>query len=163
MIDRRRVRGEIDTFGKARNDNDPASARSRASWDARLWRSALALRAPTYIAAQRAAGSISVIAPQGCREFLVVLTRQPVSNRVFTSKEALTALDEWRRACTLLPENAATLAECLALVDRHDVKGKQVHDCNLVAVMNVHGVPRVATRNPNDVHRYAIQIDAVTP
>jgi len=81
------------------------------------------------------------ISPQICREFLVVLTRQPVGNRVFTIEEAIAVLDMWTTGCLVLEENATVVQECLRLVRRHGVLGKQIHDCNLVATMLAHGIP----------------------
>jgi predicted nucleic acid-binding protein len=40
------------------------------------------------------------------------------------------------------------------LIERHAVRGKQVHDCNLIAVMLVHKVDRLLTRNPTDFKRF---------
>jgi predicted nucleic acid-binding protein len=87
------------------------------------------------------------ISLQVCREFLVVLTRQPVSGRVCL---------RWR--------NRSRRSECLRLVKQFDVHGKQVHNCNIVATMLAHGVPHLATRNAADFKRYEglISIDAVT-
>jgi predicted nucleic acid-binding protein len=117
-----------------------------------------------YLAEQQAKGAAFCISSQICREFLVVLTRQPVSGRSFTVDEAIDALDQWRKACTVLGENDLTLQRCVDLVSQHDVHGKQVHDCNIVAVMLTHGVPRLATRSAPDFKRYAeISVDAVTP
>jgi len=109
-------------------------------------------------------GAALCISPQVCREFLAVLTRQPVSGRAFSVEEALAALDEWRLGCSLLGEDEDTVAECLRLARAHGVRGKQVHDCNLVAVMLTHGVLRLLTRNPADFSRYpGITVDAVRP
>jgi predicted nucleic acid-binding protein len=120
--------------------------------------------ARAYIAAEVAKGSLWMVTPQIFREFMAVLTRAPVSGRLFTPRDAVVALKEWRDACNLLEEGEATVAECLALIDRHQVHGKQVHDCNVVAAMNVHGVRRLATRNPSDFARYpGITVDAITP
>lgn len=69
-------------------------------------------------------------------------------------EEALEALEEWRGASSLLDEDEASVDECLELVRRHQVRGKQVHDCNIVAVMLTHRVTRLATRNPHDFARY---------
>jgi hypothetical protein len=92
------------------------------------------------------------------------VTRAPVAGRTFTPQDAIAALKEWRNACNLLDEGIATVAECLALIDRHQVRGKQVHDCNVVAAMNVHRVRRLATRNPSDFARYpGITVDAIAP
>lgn len=101
---------------------------------------------------------------QVCREFLVVLTRQPVSGRTFELREALGALEVWTTGCRHLEETENVMQECLELVRRFDVRGKQVHDCNIVATMRAHGVRRLATRNPADFERYGalLEIDAVT-
>lgn len=103
------------------------------------------------------------ISAQVCREFLVVLTRQPVSERVFELREALDALNAWKAGCRILEEGAAALEQLLLLIEKHQVRGKQVHDCNIVATMLVNGVHRLATRNAADFKRYEglIQVDEV--
>ncbi|MGE5787617.1 MAG: PIN domain-containing protein, partial [Myxococcales bacterium] len=68
-------------------------------------------------------------------QFLVVLTRQPVSDRHFSLEEALGALETWTAECRLLEESYAVVEELLSLVQRYQVRGKQVHDCNIVATM----------------------------
>lgn len=101
-----------------------------------------------------AEGTPFCISPQVCREFLVVLTRNPVEGRAFTVEEALSALDTWRSACTLIEETAAVHVELLALVRERQVRGKQVHDANIVASMRTKGITRLATLNPADFERY---------
>lgn len=92
------------------------------------------------------------------------MTRQPVAGRTFTVEEALEALEEWRHASSLLDEDEASIAEPLELVRRYQVRGKQVHDCNIVAVMLTHRVTRLATRNPQNFARYPeVQVEPVTP
>ena len=102
------------------------------------------------------------ISPQICREFLVVLTRQPVSHRVFTIEEAIAVLDMWATGCMLLEDNADVVRTCLGLVRRHGVLGKQVHDCNVVATMLAHGIRRLATRNPADFKRFHAEISVLS-
>lgn len=103
------------------------------------------------------------ISPQICREFLVVITRQPVEGLVYTLSEATAALMEWRATCTTLSEGADTIQKWLELAGEHKVLGKSLHDCNIVAVMLTHNVNRIATRNPADFKRYRIRVDAVKP
>jgi predicted nucleic acid-binding protein len=98
------------------------------------------------------------ISSQICREFLVVLTRQPVEGRTFTTAEALTALGRWRSSCTVLGEDQAVLGELLELVRRHGVRGKQVHDANVVATMRANGIARLATFNLADFQRFEDEI-----
>jgi hypothetical protein len=45
-----------------------------------------------------------LVSLQVCREFLVVLTRQPVSGRVFALAESLAALEVWLTGCQVLEE-----------------------------------------------------------
>jgi toxin-antitoxin system PIN domain toxin len=108
--------------------------------------------------------AVLCISPQVCREFLVVLTRKLVEGRLFTVEEALTALDAWRTACVILEETEDVLAELLALVRSRQVKGKQVRDANIVAVMRSNAVTRLATLNTGDFERYEddIRIEVVT-
>jgi hypothetical protein len=54
----------------------------------------------------------------------------------------------------LLQENADVQPEWERLVVQHNVSGKKVHDCRLVAMMNVHKVSRVMTFNADDFSRY---------
>lgn len=63
---------------------------------------------------------------QVCREFLVVLTRQPVSGRSFTLAESVAALEVWLTGCQVLDETVNVLHECLRLVQQFEVHGKQV-------------------------------------
>jgi predicted nucleic acid-binding protein len=98
------------------------------------------------------------ISPQVCREFVGALTRKPIGGKTFAVKEALAALSTWHKTSIFLDENSATVGEWLRLVEKHEVRGKQVHDCNIVATMLVHGVKRLGTRNPADFERYDDQI-----
>ena len=92
----------------------------------------------------------------------MVLTRTPVSGREFTVEEALQAFDVWMSACVVLDENTAVLVELLALVRDHQVKGKQVHDANIVATMRAKNVRRLATLNLGDIERYENDISIET-
>jgi predicted nucleic acid-binding protein len=116
-----------------------------------------------FIDAEIARGVVLCISPQVCREFLVVLTRQPVSDRVFETREALSVLQHWTTGCRVLEENELVLRELLSLVEQFNVRGKQVHDCNIVATMRINGIGRLATRNASDFKRYAsfITVDAI--
>ncbi len=95
------------------------------------------------------------ISGQVCREFLSIMTRQALgAARLLAVEEALAAVEAWRAACVVLREDEAVLGDLLALVRKHDVKGKQVHDANIVATMRAAGVRRLATLNVADFERY---------
>ncbi len=116
-----------------------------------------------FVDAQVAQGRQMCISLQVCREFLVVLTRQPVSGRIFALEESLAALGVWLTGCQVLEEDLSVLQECLRLVQQFGVLGKQVHDCNIVATMMAHGVRYLATRNAVDFRRYGnlLSVEAV--
>jgi len=59
-------------------------------------------------------------------------------------------------------EGEAVLSECLALTKRFEVRGKQVHDCNIVATMRVYGVQALATRNTADFKRHGELIEVIS-
>jgi predicted nucleic acid-binding protein len=111
-----------------------------------------------YLARLEADGAPACISGQVCREFLVVLTRQSVEGRVFSTDEALAALGTWLSACVVFVENEAVLAELLELVRRHGVKGRQVHDATIVATMRANGLKRLATLNIADFARFEDEI-----
>lgn len=115
-----------------------------------------------YLARAQAEGAVMCICPQVCREFQVVLTRQPVAGVTFTVEQALETLDLWMGASRFFEETRAVVEVWQDLVRRYAVRGKQVHDCNLVAVMLEHGIKRLATRNAADFARYDDEI-AVEP
>lgn len=101
------------------------------------------------------------ICPQVCREFVVALTRGPFGDVKVSLDDALLHLDDWLVCCTVLDEHAGVLREWLRLVDRYKVHGKQVHDCNIVAVMKCYGLKRLATRNADDFKRFDLELDSI--
>ena len=62
----------------------------------------------------------------------------------------------------LLPESLATHQEWRQLVKLHNVKGVQVHDTMLAAVMNVYGITHLLTFNKPDFKRFG-SFDVVSP
>ncbi len=119
--------------------------------------------AAEYVDQLRKSGAIACVNPQVCREFLVVLTRASIGPRAFSLDEALNALEVWRTSCVFLEESESAFHLWLDLVKEYRVRGKQIHDTNIVAVMLAHGVRRIGTRNADDFDRYGnlIQVDSV--
>jgi predicted nucleic acid-binding protein len=113
--------------------------------------------ASAYPARLEADGAPACISGQVCREFLVVrrVSRSPAASSPFTRRAAL---ETWLSACVVFEENEAVPTELLELLRRHDVKGKQVHDANIVATMRANGVTRLATFNVADFARFEHEI-----
>lgn len=62
----------------------------------------------------------------------------------------------------LLPESLATHQEWRRLVKLHNVKGVQVHDTMLAAVMTVYGITHLLTFNTPDFKRFG-NLDVISP
>jgi predicted nucleic acid-binding protein len=69
-----------------------------------------------------------------------------------TEAEAEVQLIE--RQFGFLPDNQQIHAVWRRLVNDHNVRGRQVHDARLVAVMRVHGLSHLLTLNGSDFIRY---------
>lgn len=110
------------------------------------------------------AAVVACISPQVCREFLSVMTRAPVEGREFLPSEALAVLAGWLADCALIEENAQVLTELTQLVARFAVRGKKVHDANVVATMAVWGIDRLTTFNGSDFRRYepVVTLEAIS-
>jgi predicted nucleic acid-binding protein len=112
--------------------------------EARLWLSAL-----------QDAGVQLCLTPQILREYLVVLTRGSVFEKSFSAEQVLAQMRAFLPAFALLDETEAAANRLQDLVGQYKVRGKTVHDANLVAVMLTHGVRRLITFNRGDFERYA--------
>lgn len=107
-----------------------------------------------WLAALHSQGVALCITPQIAREYLVVLTRGDIFEQRFTPEEALNALETMLPTLTWLEETEETVAHLFALVRRYQVRGKQIHDANIVATMLAHGLIRLLTYNPDDFRRF---------
>ena len=94
------------------------------------------------------------ITTQILREYLVVLTRSTIFEERFTVEQVLEELGALLQTVTVLGESTVS-AECLQdLVRRYQVRGKRIHDANIVAVMLVQGIVRLVTYNVGDFKQF---------
>lgn len=91
---------------------------------------------------------------QIAREFLVILTRGNIFESKFTVDEALIELESILLSMSLLDENNQSFQCLLELISRYEVKGKKIHDTNIVALMITHGIKRLMTYNTKDFTRF---------
>lgn len=113
-------------------------------------------------------GSRGHLCPQIVREFFATATR-PVAGLIgrpgfgFAPTEAISALTRFRASLPMLEEDQSVARELERLALAYDVKGKQIHDANLVAVARRHGVKQLATFNRRDFVRFSKEIEIVVP
>ncbi len=101
------------------------------------------------------AGETLCLCAQAAIEFWSVATRpKDVRGLGFSPSKAEMALCEAEASLVWLPEPADIAARWRALVNRHQVRGRQVHDTRLVAFMEAHGLTHILTLNTTDFARY---------
>lgn len=110
--------------------------------------------ARTWMASLQRQNVTLCVTPQVCKEYLVVLTGDPVFDRNFTSAEALDVLLTLRTSLNVLRPSPQILDVLFELVRRYDVAGKRIHDANIVAVMNTGEISHLATYNRQDFAQF---------
>jgi predicted nucleic acid-binding protein len=102
------------------------------------------------------------ITTQILREYLVVLTRGTVFEKSFSVDQVLAQIQALLPSFIILDEPLVASELLRTLVQRHQVRGKNIHDANIVAVMLAHGVHRLVTYNLADFQRFdEIALEAV--
>ena len=76
--------------------------------------------------------------------------------------EALAALEALRPAFRALSPTSETFTALTHLVRRYEVRGKQVHDANIIAIMATYGMNTLATYNRGDFQRFE-EVTLLTP
>jgi predicted nucleic acid-binding protein len=106
--------------------------------------------------------------PQNFGEFWNVSTR-PLEHNVFglPLEETEAHVRSIEKTMTLLPEDERAYRVWHRLILSHNVRGAQVHDAHLAAVLEVHGVTHLLTFNGADFKRFstliAVHPDEVQP
>lgn len=85
------------------------------------------------------------------REYLVVATR-PLKNNGFglSPSDALSNLEAFGSCIQILDESAAVARNLHKLVANYSLKGKRIHDANIVATMRENGLTLLKTYNQGD-------------
>jgi predicted nucleic acid-binding protein len=103
----------------------------------------------------RLRGDIPCLTAQNIIEFWAVATRLVKANGFgWTTQHTATEVEQMRNKFPILADSPQILPNWLRLVETHDVKGKNVHDTRLVAVMMTHGITHLLTFNTDDFRRF---------
>jgi predicted nucleic acid-binding protein len=106
--------------------------------------------------------SVSV-APQNLIEFWAVATCAPEANGLgLTAEAAGQEVDRFVDNFRLIPESPAVYERWRQLAQTHAVRGRQVFDARLAAIMIEGSVDHILTFNVDDFRRYP-GINAVSP
>ena len=95
------------------------------------------------------------VSRQVLREYLAVLTRP----QAFSQPQPATIVAErvhfFVNHFQVADENSVVTENLLTLLTSLEIKGKQVHDTNIVATMQAYGVTHLLTHNVADFQRFA--------
>ncbi len=96
------------------------------------------------------------ISAQNLVEFQAVATRPVEANGLgLNTTEACAKAREIEALFSFLPDNADIYPHWRKLIQQHDVKGKQVHDARIVAVMLANDINRLITFNASHFIRFS--------
>lgn len=85
------------------------------------------------------------------REYLVVATRPVSGNGLGLTPEAACAnLRKFRGMLQVLEETQETGVRLMELTEKYALRGKRIHDANVIATMQSHGLAHLKTGNPED-------------
>lgn len=98
---------------------------------------------------------------QVLREYLVVATRPVAANGLgLDTRDAIGNVKAFLRHVGIFEESAAVANRLRRLGLTHHLRGKRIHDANIVATMSVHGIRSLVTDNVRDFACFA-DIDVV--
>jgi predicted nucleic acid-binding protein len=87
---------------------------------------------------------------QVLREYAVVMTRPDIMEKPLSLGEVISDIEKWQMILQIADENEEVTKALLELIVVHQVKGKRIHDANIVASMKVNFFGTLWTMNVHD-------------
>ncbi len=121
---------------------------------ASLAHSPLSQKAQQAIQSYSQAGADIWISRQIIREFLATLTRPQVFAQQASATSLRTEVELFTRQYHVAEDSADVTERLLQIIGFVAVGGKQIHDANIVATMQVYGITHLLTHNVSDFARF---------
>jgi predicted nucleic acid-binding protein len=99
------------------------------------------------------------ISRQVLREFGVVVSKQMMARDAYDSTALTDEIGRLEKEYLVADEDADVTRHWKHLIMTHQVKGKPIHDANIVATMLASGIGKLLTQNVGDFRRYEPQIE----
>lgn len=106
-------------------------------------------------------GNVLWVSRQVLREFLVVITRPQLFSSPSSGLIAASRARFFEQKFSIADETAQVTFHLLQLIESLDIKGKQVHDTNIVATMLANRVRYLLTHNVADFKRFSHLIEVI--
>ncbi|NJN48144.1 MAG: type II toxin-antitoxin system VapC family toxin [Candidatus Competibacteraceae bacterium] len=94
------------------------------------------------------------ISRQVIREYAVIMSRPQTFAQPLSSAVLIKRIGYLQQHFQVADETAAVTAALLQLLENYPIGGKQVHDANLLATMQVQGIRHLLTHNAKDFARF---------
>ncbi len=108
----------------------------------------------------RQSGVELAISPQIIREYLVAATR-PVPGQSLPLATILRNVQTFQSNFRLVADNTSVSTQLVKLIAEVKVAGKQIHDANIVATMQVFSITHLLTHNISDFTRFTHHITVI--
>jgi predicted nucleic acid-binding protein len=104
------------------------------------------------------------ISRQVLREYAVVMSRQEFYHRILTPQEVVADITKWEQSLNVIDETKDITNNLKNLLVKYNLKGKRIHDANIVASMMKFSIPLIFTFNISDFKTFAeIRILEIQP
>jgi predicted nucleic acid-binding protein len=117
--------------------------------------------ASARLSAEYGAGKPLWVSRQILREYLAVLSRPQTFTPPLTAVQLIVHVRAFQAQFLIAEEDNLVTDNLLNLLSAIPVAGKQVHDANIVASMQAHGISQLLTANPGDFARFSSIITVV--
>ena len=102
------------------------------------------------------------ISRQVLREYAVVMTRPGIVEKPLSSNEVASDIEKWESIFQIADETEEVTGILVELIKTHDIKGKKIHDANIVAAMMANSIQTLFTLNVDDFKKFKkIQLIAI--
>ena len=102
------------------------------------------------------------ISRQVIREYLVVMSRSEILLQRQSMEDVIRDFKKVIKSFSIANDTMNVTEKLYQLIEKYDVKGKNIHDANVVATMLVNGIQEIITHNIKDFRRFEPEI-SITP
>ncbi|MBL8157132.1 MAG: PIN domain-containing protein [Anaerolineae bacterium] len=110
----------------------------------------------------RQSGTELWISGQVIREYMVNASRTQTYSPSIPMPQILEQVRRFRAVFRVAEEQIAVLDQMLILAAESTLRGKQLHDLNIVATMITYNIPRLLTHNVDDFRQFGAHIRVIS-
>ena len=94
------------------------------------------------------------ISRQVLREYAVIMTRPGMMEHPLTPDEVVEDIQKWETIFTITDETQSVTEKLMSLLKKYQLKGKRIHDANIIATMLDSSISVIFTNNESDFKKF---------